>query len=116
MPTRPANIYLHFLQLAENISGSRFLPGLDPLEQRIFELIARAGLEGSRLSVRDVMAKVEFGAPMTVHNRLKSLREKGWIRLADTEDTRRKQVELTSAAFLHLDRLSGCLVQAASHS
>jgi DNA-binding MarR family transcriptional regulator len=45
--------------------------------------------------VRDMMAKEELGAPATIHGRLKSMREKGWITLADTEDARRKQVALT---------------------
>jgi hypothetical protein len=33
--------------------------------------------------------------------------------LSDTEDTRRKQVELTQAALMHFDKLSKCIVQAA---
>jgi hypothetical protein len=33
--------------------------------------------------------------------------------LADTEDARRKQLELTHAALLHFDKLSKCLLQAA---
>jgi hypothetical protein len=59
-----------------------------------------------------MMAKAEFGSPATIHSKLKSMREKGWIMLTDTEDTRRKQVELTQAALLHFDKLSKCLVQA----
>ncbi len=61
-----------------------------------------------------MMAKDEFGSPATVHSRLKSMREKGWIMLSDTEDTRRKQIELTQAALLHFDKLSKCLIQAAN--
>ena len=111
--TRPADIYLRFLQLAEALRGLPTLPLLDPLEERILALVARAGQEQERLSVRDMMAKDELGAPATVHSRLKSMREKGWIMLTDTEDTRRKQIELTQAALLHFDKLSKCLVQAA---
>ena len=111
-PTRPADIYLRFLQLAEALRGLPSLPSLDPLEERILALIARAGQEQERLSVRDMMAKSEFGSPAMLHSRLKSMREKGWIMLADTEDTRRKQIELTQAALLHFDKLSKCLVQA----
>lgn len=59
------------------------------------------------------MAKSELGSPATLHARLKSMREKGWIMLTDTEDTRRKQVELTQAALRHFDKLSECLVNAA---
>lgn len=111
--TRPADIFLRFLQLAEAVRGLPALPELDPLEERILMLVARAGQEHERLSVRDMMAKHELGAPATVHSRLKSMREKGWIMLSDTEDTRRKQVELTSAALQHFDKLSQCMVKAA---
>jgi DNA-binding MarR family transcriptional regulator len=111
--TRPAEIFLRFLQLSEAVRGLPSLPELDPLEERMLMLVARAGQENERLSVRDMMAKHELGAPATVHTRLKSMREKGWIMLTDTEDSRRKQVELTQAALQHFDRLSQCMVKAA---
>jgi len=110
--TRPADIYLRFLQLAEAIRGLPSLPPLDPLEERILMFIARSGQKATRLSVRDMMGYDEFGSPATVHTRLKSMREKGWIMLSDTEDTRRKQIELTQAALLHFDKLSKCMVKA----
>jgi len=110
--TRPADIYLRFLQLAEALRGLPSLPELDPLEERILALVAKAGRAEERLSVRDMMAKSELGAPATVHNRLKSMREKGWIMLTDTDDSRRKQIELTQAALQHFDRLSQCMVNA----
>ena len=112
-PTRPADIYLRFLNLTEALRGLPALPALDPLEERILELIARAGQSQSRLCVRDVMARDELGAPATLHTRLKSMREKGWIILSDTEDSRRKQVELTQAALSYFDQLSGAMLKAA---
>ncbi|MES3025180.1 MAG: winged helix-turn-helix domain-containing protein [Pseudomonadota bacterium] len=111
--TRPADIYLRFLQLAEALRGLPSLPSLDPLEERILAMVARAGQDRERLSVRDIMGKDELGSPATVHGRLKSMREKGWIMLTDTEDSRRKQIELTQSALLHFDKLSKCLLQAA---
>lgn len=33
--------------------------------------------------------------------------------LTDTEDSRRKQIELTQAALLHCDKLSNCMLKAA---
>ncbi len=110
--TRPADIYMRFLQLAEAIRGLPSLPSLDPLEERILALVARAGQQRERLSVRDMMAKEDLGSPATIHGRLKSMREKGWIMLTDTEDARRKQIELTQAALLHFDKLSKCMMQA----
>ncbi|MBK4737887.1 winged helix-turn-helix domain-containing protein [Noviherbaspirillum pedocola] len=112
---RPADIYLRFLQLTDSIRELPMLPALDPLEERMLQIIARMDTEGGRLSVRDMMARAELGAPATIHTRLKSMREKGWIALADTEDMRRKQIELTQAALLYFDKLSGCLIEAASH-
>jgi hypothetical protein len=111
--TGSAEVYLRFLQLSEAIRGLPALPPLDPLEERILAWVARAGRSEERLSVRDMMAHAEFGAPATIHARLKSMREKGWILLADTEDARRKQIELTRGALQHYARLSRCLVRAA---
>jgi CRISPR/Cas system-associated protein Csm6 len=77
------------------------LPALEPLEVRILEIIALARQTHERLSVKDLMSQ------------LKSMREKGWISLAETEDARRKQLELTHAALLHYDKLAKCMMQAA---
>lgn len=108
-----ADVYLRFLQLAEAIRGLPApLPPLDPLEERILAWVARATRAGERLSVRDMMAKDELGAPATIHGRLKSMREKGWIVLAETEDARRKQVELTDDALRHFAQLSRAMVKA----
>ncbi|MFA9218106.1 MAG: hypothetical protein ACEQSK_13525 [Sphingomonadaceae bacterium] len=115
-PKRPADIYLRFLQLAEALRGLPSLPPLDPLEERILAIVARAGQEQQRLSVRDMMAKKELGAPATVHTRLTSMREKGWIMLSDTDDTRRKQIDLTQAALLHFDKLSTLMLKATGHN
>jgi DNA-binding MarR family transcriptional regulator len=111
--TRPADIYFRFLQLADALRGPPALSALDPLEQRILELVARVGQTHERLSVRDIMGKSELGSPATLHARLTSMREKGWIRLGDTEDARRKQVELTPAALRYFDKLSEAMVRAA---
>jgi DNA-binding MarR family transcriptional regulator len=59
-----------------------------------------------------MMAKREPGSPAMLHRRLKSMREKGWIWLADTEDGRRKQLELTQDALHYFDKLSSCMLQA----
>lgn len=110
--TRPADVYLRFLQLVEAIRGLPSLPPLDPLEERMLALVAGAFQRQERLCVRDMMAKGELGAPATIHTRLKSMRQKGWIALTDTEDSRRKQIELTQAAMQHFDQLSKCLTKA----
>ena len=110
---KSSDVYLRFLQLADTIRGLPSLPLLDPLEERILALVARSGEQEERLCVRDMMAKEQLGAPATIHTRLKSMRVKGWIVLSDTEDARRKQIELTQEAVHYFDRLSKCMVEAA---
>ncbi|HEX5311397.1 helix-turn-helix domain-containing protein [Aquabacterium sp.] len=107
-----ADVYFRFLQLADAIRGLPSLPALDPLEERILAFIAKANRNEERLSVRDMMGKQELGAAQTIHTRLKSMRDKGWIKLADTEDARRKQIELTQGALSHFERLSACMIEA----
>ncbi|MDN5505801.1 MAG: winged helix-turn-helix domain-containing protein [Comamonas sp.] len=111
-----ADIYLRFLHLAANNRNLPMLPALDPLEERLLEQIANAGTRQERLCVRDLMAQRELGSPATIHTRLKSMRQKGWILLADTEDARRKQIELSADAHKHFEKLSHCIVQAAAES
>ena len=113
---RSSDVYLRFLQLADAIRGLPSLPPLDPLEEKILAVIARAGTEHERLCVRDMMAKEQLGAPATIHTRLKSMRAKGWIMLSDTEDARRKQIELTRGAMRYFDHLSKCMMEAANSS
>lgn len=112
-PTRPADIYLRFLNLVDALRALPALPPLDPLEERILAVVGRARQSEERLSVRDLMSQEQLGAPATIHTRIKSMRSKGWLVLADTEDNRRKQVDLTPAALAYFDEVSGLMLKAA---
>jgi len=112
-PSRPADIYLRFLNLLDALRALPALPPLDPLEDRILGIVGRARQAGERLCVRDLMGQEQLGAPATIHTRIKSMRSKGWLVLADTEDNRRKQVDLTPAALAYFDEVSSLMQQAA---
>jgi DNA-binding MarR family transcriptional regulator len=103
--------YERFLKLAYG-TKSPALPPLDALEERLFRHLALAEHLGQAPSVRRLMALRQFGAPATIHTRVKSMRHKGWVRLAATDDTRRREVVLTVAAHRELRRLSNCIVKA----
>lgn len=113
-PTRKPDVYLRFLQLAEALRGLPGLPSLDPLEERMLTFIAATNQAGKHLCVRELMSHHELGAPATIHSRLKSMRLKGWILLADTEDARRKRIDLTAEAMQHFQRLSRAMLAAAA--
>jgi DNA-binding MarR family transcriptional regulator len=99
------NVYVRFLELSAAATSTK-LPQLDPFEERLFLHLALAQHRGESPAVRAVMALRQFGSPSTNHTRLKSMRGKGWLALADTEDKRRKTVVLTTAARRELRRLS----------
>lgn len=110
---RPADIYFRFLRLSQAMRELPSLAPLDALEERILAFIVTRQEAGhTHLGVRELMSFDELGSPATVHGRLKSMRQKGWLMLSDTDDARRKNVELTQAALLHFDRLSRCLTEA----
>lgn len=110
---RPADIYLRFLNLMDALRALPALPPLDPLEERILAVVGRARQCEQRLCVRDLMGQDALGAPATIHTRIKSMRNKGWLILADTEDSRRKQVDLTPAALAYFDQVSRLMLKAA---
>jgi hypothetical protein len=116
MKSKSTSAYLRFIHLAKAIKEVPLLPGLEPIEEKILEIIADAHVTKARLSVKDLMNKSELGSPAMLHGRLQSMREKGWIMMAQTEDARRKQLELTSASLLHFEKLSKIMSKAVKAS
>lgn len=102
--SRPADIYLRLLQLIEVLRGLSSLLSFGQMEERILTLVAWVSQSRERLSVGDMMAKSELGSPVMLHARLKSMREKGRISLAETEDARHKQIDW-HAAFRRIARM-----------
>jgi hypothetical protein len=107
-----SEVYLRFIQLSEALRDLPILIPLEPLEERILMIVANARQTQERLSVKDLMSMSDLGSPAMLHGRLKSMREKGWIFLAETEDARRKQLELTRDALVHFDKLARCMMKA----
>lgn len=105
-----ADAYLQFMSSRLALRDRAGLPFLDPLEERLLEMVALASEPGERLSVTDVITTAELGSPTTLHGRLKSLRGKGLIELAYVDNVSRRQLQLTMAGMSYLDTLSKCMV------
>ena len=116
MKSKPTSAYLRFLHLAKAIKEVPLLPNLEPIEEKILEIVADAHVMKARLSVKDLMNKSELGSPAMLHGRLQSMRDKGWIALAPTEDARRKQLELTPASLQYFEKLSKLMSKAVKAS
>lgn len=111
-----ADIYLRFLHLAATIRNLPMLPALDPLEERLLEQIANAGTRQERLCVRDLMAQRELGSPATIHTRLKSMRQKAGFCWPIPKMPDASRSVLSADAHKHFEKLSHCIVQAATES
>jgi hypothetical protein len=108
----PGGIYVEFMRAASAITIQPSLEPLDALEDRMLGWLACETHSGHQLSVRQVMGHREFGAPATIHSRLKAMRLKGWITLGDTDDARRKRIVLTPATCRYFERLGRTMAKA----
>ena len=99
------DIYIRFLELANALEKTGTLPLLEPIEEKMLRIIAVANNKKERLSVKDMMAKEEISSPATMHKNIQILIKKRWIYLEDTDDARRKQLQLTSEAKRHFAKL-----------
>jgi len=107
-----APIYLRFIQLVHALESAQPLPGLEPIERTLLEIITIANTNRERLSVKDLMGYSEIASPATMHKHIHAMVDKGWIDLAPTEDARRKQIILTQASMKHFDKVGAAMTKA----
>ena len=111
--SRHSKNYLQFLNL---LKTARSLPGfidLDPLEERLLNLLAMAWHAEEKVTVLKAMGICTGASSTTIHRRLKSLRAKGVIVLVNDElDTRIKYVTPTKIAFQYFAQIGQCMEKA----
>lgn len=105
-----SDIYLDFICMRRSLRGNTTMPTLDPLEERLLEMIASSNKAAEYLSVTDLISTSELGSPTTLHSRLTSLRTKGWVQLAYTSDARKRHLQITAAGLRYLDTLAKCMI------
>jgi hypothetical protein len=111
--SRHSLCYLKFLNLIEAIRETPTFPALDPVEERLLNLLAATWHGGKRVSVLEAMGLSSEISATTAHRRLKTMRSKGMIALdADKSDTRIKYVVPTDLANAYLATLGQALNKA----
>lgn len=105
-----SDLYIDFISKRHSLRESVSLPAIDPLEERLVEIIASASESNKPLSVTELINMSELGSPTTLHQRLTMLRTKGWIELAYTNNARRRQLQLTPDGFRYFDKLAKCMI------
>jgi len=108
-------IYLRFIELMKALESTQPLPALAPIEQKLLEIITIANTKEQRLSVKDLMGDSDLASPATIHKHIHAMVEKGWIRLAPTEDARRKQLVLTNATMRYFSKLGTAMTKATKY-
>jgi len=115
--TKHSLAYLRFLNLMEAIRGLPTHPTLDPVEERLLNLLAASWHAGKQVSVLEAMGMSKDMSATTAHRRLKTLRSKGMISLDnDKIDSRIKYVVPTPIATEYFSALGKCLDQASQQA
>ena len=106
------NSYLRFLRLADTLTKSSDKP-LDSLSKDILEYISKnVALNNSKFVVGDILNLSQFGSQATLHKRLHSLVDDGYLKLKPSNDGRIKRIELTKKADKYFSDLSKALEEA----
>ena len=99
-------VYLRFLNLIQAIRQIPTFPEMDPVEERLLNLLASVWHAGNSISVLEAMGLSTEISATTAHRRLKTLVKKGMIALdGDKVDSRVKYVvptELTKKYFISM--------------
>jgi DNA-binding MarR family transcriptional regulator len=112
-PSSYSSTYLNFLNLVQAVRALPDFPVLDPVEERMLNVLATVWHAGKQITVLQAMGMSTDVSSTTAHRRLKSLRKKGVIVLvSDEADNRIKYVQPTSVADQYFSRLGQCLGQA----
>lgn len=103
-----------YLEFICHKAAREIIERLDPVEQRLIELLAPHWHAGENVTVLQAMRVApEVISPSTAHRRIKKLRAKDMLLVVPDEiDTRTKYVRPGPELLMLLGRLSGAMKQA----
>lgn len=105
-----SSTYAKFLNLVQAIRELPTFPKLDPLEERLLNQLASQWHAGVRITVLEAMQMSADVSAATVHRRLKTLRQKGMIALAEHEtDNRIRYIVSTDLTTKYFAKMGQCL-------
>lgn len=105
--------YLKFLTLVKDVRDSTHYPFMDATEVHLLNVLAIAWNEGKTTTVMETMRMLPDVSPSSVHRRLKTLRQKGFIKLEESAaDNRIKFIVGTPLYDKYLSVMNDCLARA----
>ena len=110
MKTEESVAYVNFLRLVNDVRQSDNFTKLNPIEERLLNLLASAWIQDQKITVLKAMQFDTDISYSTSHRLLKSLRQKNLISLQiDEDDNRIKYVMPTDKASDYFRALGSCL-------
>jgi len=107
------DVYQKFIHLSITSEALSEFPRLEPIEQRILNLLSRNWLNKKPITVVETMNMTDEISTSTVFRYLKSLRLKGYIALViDEVDNRVKYVSSTKQTEKYFDKLGRLITEA----
>ena len=107
--------YMRFLNLVQAVKEKSAFPDIDPVEERVLNILAARWHTGIKVTVLETIAMLGEFSATTLHRRLKSLRKKGMIGVDyDDEDARIKYVVPTKITRDYFSQLGDALAKASA--
>ncbi len=105
--------YMRFLNLVQAVKEKSSFPEIDPVEERVLNILAARWHTGNKVTVLETIAMLGEFSATTLHRRLKSLRKKGMIGVDyDDDDARIKYVVPTKTTREYFSQLGDALAKA----
>ena len=102
-------VYLEFL-ISQRLLRQKKYDYITAKDEQLLKIVALAYVNGTQLSVTDLLETVDMGTRSTVHRRIQKLRHSSMIEYERTEDRRRYQVNPTEELFLYFDQLGNSMM------
>jgi len=102
--------YVRFLELIQTIEGRGALSEMDLDAKKLLEVIVVSDSKGKTLTVTDTMQMSHIASPATIHRKLETLRQLGFIANEYVGENRRtKYLEPTPAATKYFEQVGSVM-------
>ena len=102
--------YVRFLELIQTIEGRGALSEMDLDAKKLLEVIVVSDSKGKTLTVTDTMQMSHIASPATIHRKLETLRQLGFIANEYVGENRRtKYLKPTSAATKYFEQVGSVM-------
>jgi phosphopentomutase len=102
-------VYLEFL-ISQRLLRQKKYDYITAKDEQLLKIVALAYVNGTQLSVTDLLENQDMDSHAAVYRRIQKLRHSSMIEYERTEDRRRYQVNPTEELFLYFDQLGNSMM------